>query len=223
MLRLTLVVSCCLCVGVSYGAQLPLDAPLAAPDLHIPGTAIPYAVDEYKGKLELVPIHHSTVSVNRHFGANWFKGTTESIFYRPEMTTKIPGQHARVQLHTLTPVLYMHIDVDPEGDNGGKNALTEKIALLHLKIAKDHRRVSKLTTNAWGGHAKRNDGVVKIRIESLPGGWIRVTRVEPLSPGEYAVSAMPQNQAFFETNVYDFGINKDAPENKEAITSDASN
>lgn len=222
MLRSTFVI-CCLFAGICYGAQLPLDAPLAANGLHVPTTAIPYALDEYKGKMELVPIHHSTVSVNRHLGANWVGGATESIFYRPKITTEIVGEHARVQLHTTTPVLYMHVDIDPEGNNGGKNALTEKIALLHLKIIKGHRRVSKVTTNAWGFHAKRNDGVVKIKVENLPGGWIRITPVEPLSPGEYAVSAIPQNQAFFETTVYDFGVNQDAPENKEAITADLPN
>lgn len=55
-----------LLLAVPRGARLVIETPMAAPGLRIPGTAIPYALDEYKGKLELVPIHHSTITVNRH-------------------------------------------------------------------------------------------------------------------------------------------------------------
>ena len=213
------LVALCLLSGVfSFGAQVPQDAPVAAPGLQVPGTAIPYALDEFRGKPELVPIHHSTIGVNQHRGANFVGGLTESFFYRPKMTTELDGIHARVDLHSTRPVFYLHDAEDPDHAGDGKNSLTSTWAILHLKIEKDHRQVVKITFNSFGGHAKKKDGIVDATVERLPGGWIRVTPLVPLDPGEYALCPVLNNPAFFTTVVYDFAVDPDAPEAKEAIT-----
>ena len=46
------------------------EKPEAAPGLRVPGTAMPYALDSFAGKPELIPIQHSNVSGNNHAGTN---------------------------------------------------------------------------------------------------------------------------------------------------------
>lgn len=213
-----LVAVCLLSTAFSLGAQVPQDAPVAAPGLQIPGTAVPYALDQYHGKRELVPIHHSTVGVDQHRGRNFVGGLTESFFYRPKMTTELDGEHARVSLHSSKPIFYLHDADDPDHSGDGKDSLTSTWAILHLKIHKDHRQVTKITVNSFGGHAKKKAGIIDATVERLPGGWIRITPLASLEPGEYALCPVLNNPAFFTAVVYDFAVDPNAPEAKEAIT-----
>lgn len=212
------VVACLLSTGLSY-AQMPSDAPVAAPGLQVPGSAVPYALDEFQGKQELVPIHHSTVGINRHTGANLAGSLAGSFFYRPKMTTELDGQHARVALHSTQPVFYLHAGQD-DPDHAGDNAdsLISTWAILHLKVDKDHRVVTKITMNSFGAHAKKKNGIVDAKVEKLPDGWLRITPAVPLVPGEYALSAVFNNPNVFTDVVYDFTVDSSAPEAKEAIT-----
>ena len=98
---------CLVCLPVLLVGQ---SGPEAAPGLHVPGTAMPYALDSFAGKPELIPIQHSNVSVNNHAGANAAGQLAGSFFFKPKGAAELRGETAAVTLHSRRPVLYFHID-----------------------------------------------------------------------------------------------------------------
>jgi hypothetical protein len=191
--------------------------PLAAPGLTIPNTSVPYALDEYKGRAVLVPIHHSDVSVNHHTGSNIAGSLGGSFFYHPKMTTELDGQQARVQLHSLSPKLYFHVD-DGDSDGSSKNSVKISWQIIQLKPEKDHRLVSTIKFNQLTFGAKQVEGVIPTDEERLSGGWVRLTPKSPMSEGEYALIGILSDPKLFQNSVYDFGINPNAAESAEAVT-----
>jgi hypothetical protein len=218
--RSFLAVFCLALTISSLTVSLPAAEPvrqLAAPGLQVPDGSIPYALDEFQNKPLLIPIHHSVVVANHHAGANFAGSMTESFFYRPKVTVELSGEHARVQLHTELPVLYMHLAQDPEyaSDTNTGNSVT--LVLVRANVKKGKRILSTISFNSMGGHPKRSDGVVDVNIEHLPGGWIRITPQQPLSLDEYALMPIPNSAGEFAAVVFDFGINPSAPIPTDAI------
>ncbi len=139
-----------------------------------------------------------------------------SFFYRPETTTELIGEHAKAQLHTREPVLYLHVDEDedPEGENSGDEHTYQ---IVPAKVIKDHRVVTQTSLNQFTDHVAREDYYVCASVEKLPHGWIRVTVQSPLPPGEYVLLAQPVRDDEFATTVYPFAIDENASESEEAI------
>jgi hypothetical protein len=201
--------------------------PLSAPSQNIPepipgvpitnGT-IPWAVDVYQGKPQLVPIHHTTVGVNNHKGANVAGSLAGSVFYKPKMTTEIDGGHARVALHTGKPVFYVHLMDDSREDSGGTFG---DWAIVRAKIDKDHRVLSRVNFTQLTGNAKRSDSQVDVTVEKLSDGWVKMTPKEPLPVGEYALEPIPRGANTFSTVVFDFTLDPNAPNSTEARSASA--
>lgn len=198
-------------------AQAAGDTPLAALGLHVPASSIPYALDNFQGTPELVPIHHSTVIVDSHKGANFAGSLAGSFFYKPELTLELEGSHARAQLHSANPVFYLHMETDSDNSGNSPDSDTVTLALVRARIKHNRRVFSKVRFTQITGHAKRSDDVIDSEIEQLPGGWFRLHPKEPLSPGEYALMPIPRVQSTFSTAVFDFGIDSSAPQAKDAI------
>ena len=80
--------------------------PEVAPGLFIPHGGIPWALDIFAGAPELVPIHHSTVSVDNHRGSNLARS---AVFGKQKMTTQLDGLHANTRLHTTAPAFFVPV------------------------------------------------------------------------------------------------------------------
>jgi hypothetical protein len=188
-----------------------------APGLSIPSGNVPWALDRYEGKLQLVPIHHSTVEVNNHKGANVAGSLAGSFFYKPKMTTELPGLHARTILHEPKPVFYVHINEDPGGgwDEGPGN--TPTWVVVRASLTKDHRVFAKIQFTQLTGNSKRAEGIVEGTTESLPGGWLKLTPKAALKPGEYAAMPIFKVQNTFSTVVYDFTLDPAGSNVSDAI------
>jgi hypothetical protein len=213
LLRLGLTIPA---LTVSLLAATPT-RPLAAPGLQLPDASIPYALDEFQGKPLLVPIHHSHVTANNHSGANFAGAMAESFFYKPKVTVEVAGEHARVQLHSELPVLYLRLTPDPEYASEAQEGNGFTLVLVRATIKHGKRVLSTIHFNSLGGHAKRSDGVVDVDIEYLPGGWVRITPQQPLTLDEYAIMPIPHSASEFSTVVFDFGIDPAAPAADDAI------
>ena len=182
--------------------------PVVAPGLSVPSTGLPYALDHYQGKAELVPMHHSTVDVNSHNGANVAGSLAGSFFYKPKTTIELAGEHARTVLHDQTPALFLHTLLDPDG---------AEFAIVKAVANKDKRVFSEIRHTQLTGNAKRKDGAVETRREALGDGWIKITPVAALPPGEYGFLPLPKNQNTFSTMIFDFAIAPDAPNAGDAV------
>jgi hypothetical protein len=96
-----------------------------------------------KGSSSWFQIHHSTVEVNNHKGANIAGSLAGSVFYKPKMTTQLSGLHARTVLHNA-PTIYVHQqgESDPGGESADSNTATW--VLVRAALTKDHRVFAKV-------------------------------------------------------------------------------
>jgi len=62
------------------------------------------------------------------------------------------------------------------------------------------------------GKMSHEEHAVKTSASRLNGGWLRVTPIGSLAPGEYALVEMADNGAM-NLYVWDFGVNPKAPQN----------
>jgi hypothetical protein len=196
-------------------AQIP--DPMPSPGLVVPRTALPYALDHFHTLPELVPIHHSSVEVNNHKGANLAGSLTGGIFYKPKMTIEVAGAHARSVIHDTKPTFYLHMLQDPDGKGDTESSESDVFAIIKAVPANDRRVFVQVRFAQLSGDAKKDDGLVGTTLERLPGGWIRLTPNEPLPPGEYAISPVFKAQNTFATMVYDFSLAPDAPNAVDAV------
>lgn len=203
-----------LAVPMSPSAQAQ-NTPEPVAGAHITNGSIPWAVDVFEGKQEMVPIHHTTVDVDNHRGRNVAGSLAGGFFYKPKMTTEVEGTHARVALHTGKPSFYVHVNSDPDGD---PTSAFDHWAIVRAVVKKDHRVISQVSFTQLTGKAKRDDSQVEATAETLPGGWLKITPVDPLAPGEYALVPITRVANTFSTVVYDFTIDPNAPNAPDAVT-----
>ena len=189
--------------------------PEPIPGVTITSGSFPWAVDVYEGKQQLVPIHHTTVEVNNHRGANVAGSLAGSVFYKPKMTTEISGTHARVALHADKPIFYVHVMDDP----GGDDASFGNWALVRATINKDRRILAQVNFTQLTGNAKRSDSQIDATVEKLSDGWLKITPKGPLATGEYALQPVPKVANTFSTVVFDFTLDPKAPNSPEARSS----
>jgi hypothetical protein len=193
------------------------NTPEPIPGVHITNGSIPWALEVYDGKQQLVPIHHTNVEVNNHKGANVAGSLAGSVFYKPKFTTEISGTHARVALHSDKPIFYVHVMDDPSGDSS--DAPAANWAIVRAAINKDHRILAQVNFTQLTGNSKRNDSQVDVTIEKLSDGWFKIVPKDPMSPGEYALQPVPKAANTFSTSVFDFTIDSKAPNSPEALSS----
>jgi hypothetical protein len=199
---------CLVCLPVTLAGQ---EKPEAAPGLRVPGTSMPYALDSFDGKPELIPIQHSNVSVNNHTGANVAGELAGSFFYKPKATTELRGEEAAVTLHSRRPILYFHIDGDDD-----HNENLAGWAIVRAKPDRDRRIVAQIRFTQLTGHGKHNDDIIDTKEAHLPDGWTTITPSEDLANGQYVLTPIYKGNLFAST-VYAFGIDPSAPEDELAI------
>ncbi|HTJ31451.1 MAG TPA: hypothetical protein VL346_13185 [Acidobacteriaceae bacterium] len=199
---------CLVCLPVTLAGQ---EKPEAAPGLRVPGTSMPYALDSFDGKPELIPIQHSNVLVNNHAKANVAGELAGSFFYKPKAATELRGEEAAVTLHSRRPILYFHIDGDDD-----HNENLAGWAIVRAKADKDRRIVAQIRFTQLTGHGKHNDDIIDTKEAHLPNGWTTVTPSEDLANGQYVLTPIYKGNLFAST-VYAFGIDPSAPEDELAI------
>jgi hypothetical protein len=203
-----------LCALTKADAQSTLDVEHS---LKIPNDRTPWAVDTYKDRSQLVPIHHSTIAVNRHIGANVAGSVAGSIFYKPRLTTELDGMHSRTQLHGKTPILYLLIESNQDPGGEGRDADVHTFAIVRAVQHKNKRVVDSLSYTQLTGNAKRHGEFIETSTTQMPGGWIRIEPKAPMDEGEYCLLPIPKSVGSYATVVYDFGIDPAAPNEKDAI------
>lgn len=190
--------------------------PEVAPGLFIPHGGIPWALDIFAGAPELVPIHHSTVSVDNHRGSNLARS---AVFGKQKMTTQLDGLHANTRLHTTAPAFFVPVGEDDPGGHDAANAEVPSWAIVRAQPDKDRRVLQQVAFTAVTNNAKRQEGIIAIDSVKVPGGLLKLTPKDPMPEGEYAIIPLTHTPNTFASVVYDFGIDPAAPESTEAVKS----
>ena len=195
-------------------AQTSLEVGL---DLTIPNAKTPWVLEIYQGNRQLVPIHHSTVTVNRHTGANLAGAVYGSVFFKPKITTELDGINSHNQLHSTSPVFYLLCEEDVDPGAPAKDADLPTFVISRVKQMQDKRVVDRLAVNAFTGKGPHTIDQIEVDTKQMKDGWIQITPKAPMAEGEYVILPLPKTSGSYSMMVWDFGINLSAPNEKDAI------
>lgn len=207
--------------------------PEVAPDLNLPAEDSVLVLDTFRGTPELVPLPQVGSDLNKETAHAVQKGAINPAS-SPHRIADIPGERADIQLHVPDPVFYVRINsnddteitsggaftVDthgatgratPSGGDPNNSYVIERVDVRTDERVLDSFRLALL------GTGRTQPDVIETRAESLPGGhWMKLTPLQPLDFGEYALVEVLGANAV-NLDVWDFGVHSDAPENIEAI------
>lgn len=202
--------------------------PQVAPGLRLPEESGVFLLDSYKGEAQLVEVQQTAGDVNRNTRANIFRGAINPIASNRQ-TIELEGAHAGIQAHVEVPSLYINVDQGPEssGDSNRSRRSAgqepqqpqqpqqarvpfDHFRLIHAEV-KGGKRILGQVKHAVTGKVSQDDRFVKTTISAVSGGWLKVTPIESLPKGEYALVEMSSEG--MNLYVWDFGVNPNAAAN----------
>ncbi len=194
-------------------------SPEAVPGPIMPVGNVPWVLDVFGGNKELVPVHRSSVALDNDKDPSIAGGLIAGPLDNARMTTEISGTTARTPVHTSTPVFFVYLGNDSETDSAAPG-MVAGWAVMRLVVDKDRRLLSTVQFTQLTGTAKRSDGQLEVVTEKLPKGWLKISPNAPLPPGEYALLPVMRQPNAFSTSVFDFKVDPDSANAKDAFTSE---
>jgi hypothetical protein len=207
--------------------------PQVAPGLRLPMDSGVFLLDSYKGEPQLIEVQQTAGDLNRNMKGNVLRGAINPIA-SARQTIELEGQHAAIQSHVGVPSIYLKIEQDPADDHSAQpKGSSEKSAsdptprpqqpqqpqqaavpFDHFRIVraevKGGKRILGDVKRAVTGKVSQEQHFVKTTISRVHGGWLKITPIEGLAPGEYAVVEMLGKEGM-NLYVWDFGVNPNAP------------
>jgi len=214
-------------------AQLPQ----VAPGLRLPMDSGVFLLDSFQGEPQIVEIQQTLGDVNRNTKGNIFRGVLNPVA-AAKQTIELEGAHATIQAHVDVPSLYINPDDSPDRPSHADDSKPaapqspqqpqqpeqpvvpfERFRILRTEV-KGGRRIVGDVKRQVTGKTTEEQHTVKTTITRVSGGWLKITPVESLAPGEYALVEMKGTQGM---NLYlwDFGVNPKAPANANPWKPDA--
>ncbi|MFZ0479451.1 MAG: hypothetical protein WAL71_09900 [Terriglobales bacterium] len=196
-------------------------SPQVAPGLHLPDDTGVFLLDTYQNQPELAEIEQSGSDLNRNTGSNILRSAINPLA-GSKQTIEIPEAHAKVQAHTAVPSLYANLDVG-QGATASAQApgeppplsQSDRFKIIRLDV-KGGKRVAGSVKTAVTGKTKTDERFIPATVTPMTGGWVKITPVDPLPNGEYAVAEMLGKDGM-NLYVWDFGVNPAAPANLLAL------
>jgi len=176
--------------------------------------------------------------INRNTKGNIFRGALNPIA-SAKQTVELDGEHATVRAHVAVPSIY--INVEDESSNRAPSGETasakpsepsldapraerqkpqqpvqpivpfDRFRIVRAKV-KGGKRIVGDIKRAVTGKVSQDQTYVKTTIDRVTGGWLKLTPIEDLAPGEYILVEMKGNEGM-NLYVWDFGVNPNAPAN----------
>jgi hypothetical protein len=192
-------------------------SPQVAPGLRLPDEGGVFLLDTYESQPQLSELQQSGSEVNKNTKTNILRAAINPLA-GAKQTIELPEAHAKVQSHTNVPSLYIDIDLN-EGAPAAAQAAgeppplapTERFKIIRVEI-KGGKRVAGGVKTAVTGKTKTDERFVAATATAMTGGWVKLTPIEPLATGEYAVAEMMGKEGI-NLYVWDFGVNPSAPAN----------
>lgn len=190
-------------------AQLPL----VAPGLRIPMRDGVFLLDNFQGEPQLVEVQQNVSDVNRDTKGNILRGAINPVA-GVKASIELDGAHAKLQSHAAIPSLYVNVETGPDQvtPQGSEQAQPSAPFQILRAEVKGNKRVLGDIKRQVTGKVSQEQRLVKTTLTRLQGGWLKITPIEPLPPGEYAVVEMMGKEGM-NLYVWDFGVNPKAPAN----------
>jgi hypothetical protein len=191
-------------------------SPQVAPGLHLPDENGVFLLDTFDSQPQLDEIEQSGSDVNRSTASNILRSAINPLA-GSKQSVEIPGAHAKVQSHTAVPSLYANLDTGQgavataTAPSEAVVAATDRYKIIRLE-AKGGKRVAGSVKVAVSGKTTTDERFVPATVTAVTGGWVKITPVDPLPSGEYAVAEMLSKDGM-NLYVWDFGVNPAAPPN----------
>jgi hypothetical protein len=207
--------------------------PQVAPGLRLPENSGVFLLDSFQGEPQIAEIQQTAGDVNRNTKANILRGAINPVAGLKQ-TIELEGAHAPVQSHVDVPALYINVDappdhVDPTAAKDSSRAAQisqpqqmqqplvpiDRFRIVRTEI-KGGKRILGDVKRQVTGKISQEQHLVKTTATRVSGGWIKLTPIESLPPGEYALVEMMSQEGGKEginLYVWDFGVNPKAPAN----------
>ncbi|HZQ97034.1 MAG TPA: hypothetical protein VFA67_18625 [Candidatus Sulfotelmatobacter sp.] len=191
--------------------------PQVAPGLRIPMDQGVFLLDTFQGEPQIVEVQQNVSDVNRDTKGNILRGAINPVA-GVKASIELEGSHAAVQSHAAVPSLYMNVEESPDqpGPQQPQQPQQASVPFDRFRIlraeVKGNKRILGGIKRQVTGKISQEQHLVKTTITRLQGGWLKITPVEPLAPGEYAIVEMMGKEGM-NLYVWDFGVNPKAPAN----------
>lgn len=179
-----------------------------------------YLLDTYQNQPQLDEIEQSGSDLNRNTASNILRSAINPLA-GAKQTVELPEAHAKVQAHTAIPSLYANLDsgkgapATAQAPGEPQLAPDDRFKIIRLEV-KSGRRVAGSLKTAVTGKTKTDERFVPATVAAMTGGWVKITPIDPLPAGEYAVAEMITKDGM-NLYVWDFGVNPAAPANPMAL------
>jgi hypothetical protein len=216
--------------------------PLVAPGLHLPEEGSVLLLDTFQNQPELVELQQSAGELNRNRTHNILRAAAIPIA-SGKQTIELPQPHATVQAHVALPSIYVNVETQQEisqpvqppvgvrqpGQSSPQQPQQarqpeqpwDRFHIVRAQVKGGKRIVGDIKINPLGKtHQEQN--LVPASTQRLTGNWVKVTPMEPLAPGEYALVELLGKEGM-NTYVWDFGVNPSAPANANALKPETAN
>lgn len=213
------------------------ETPTVAPGLQLPNLDGVFALDTFQNVPELIQLKQTAGDLNRGGTHNVFRAAIAS-FRGAQEPVRINGQAAKVRMHVNDPTLYVSLNkladeqVDSESafvvntqdeknpvpDKTAGSSPTSRYVIVRVEVVPGERVIGAVRLRRLNGQIVQSEDIVPTTVQILPGGyWMKLTPKEPLTIGEYALMEILA-PGEINLDVWDFGVDPDAPENPHPLT-----
>jgi len=199
--------------------------PLVAPGLRLPPDSGILLLDTFDNQPELVELQQSGSEISQNRKGNILRAAINPVGSAKE-NIELAGLHAKIQAHTTLPAIYVKLQPPDSMSNASTaNAAAmpeddwKRFRIVHMQAKQDKRIVGDIKVAIYG-KVSQEQKLVPTTAEKLKNDWVKVTPVDPLAAGEYAVVEMLGKDGI-NTYVWDFGVDPSAPANAMAVKPDA--
>ncbi len=205
--------------------------PEVAPGLRLPADGGVMLLDTFKGDQELVEISQNGGELHHNVGKNILRGAINPLASQKQ-SVELTGLHAFVQSHQVRPVLFISPppdDANASSDPAAKvtaapltpEQASDRFHIVRADLKKETRVVGNVRIAVYG-KLSQQEKFIETKTEPVSGGWVKLTPLTDLAPGEYAVVEI-LGKAGMNLFVWDFGVNPNAPANPSAWKAAGSN
>ena len=208
--------------------------PVVSPGLRLPDESGVWVLDTFRGTPELVRLEQSNGDINKNLGHNVLKAAINPMGGTKQLV-QIEGARSKIQLHVSQPELYVSLDAGDDNAEAPDDALkidthgasskkdphnysspASRYVIVRVQSRRNLRVVAAMNISMIG-KVSHSENIVETNSQILPGGhWMKVVPKEPLSFGEYALMELLSPEEV-NLDVWDFGVDPTAPENKNTL------